>query len=123
MDFWVRNASNDTGTPKLYTIEGDFIVPSPTPSGTFKAQAAFYERDVALSDDSDTNTLLSSVIGQRNILLYASLLEAAPFLGDDPRTLMWSALYDDMIEKLHSSDKMDRYPAGSIASRSDVNGG
>lgn len=117
-DFWMRRASSETGTPVIYTVEGDNIVFGPTPDATYTGKILYYQRFTALSGDSDTNWLLSN---QQFLLLYGALIEASPFVGDDPRTMTWAMMYDDRIEKMQQADRDDRYP-DSLQSHSQVSG-
>jgi len=50
----------------------------------------------------DTNWLLSK---SPQIYLYGTLLHAAPFLNDDSRLPVWSALFEDAVKALNDQDK------------------
>jgi hypothetical protein len=47
-----------------------------------------------------------------DVYLYATLLEAAPYLNDDARTQVWGALLEQGISALESANKADRF--GSV---------
>lgn len=114
-NFWVREIVDSTSVPKLFTIEGENFVWQPIPDKNYTAKALYYQRFAALSASSDTNWLLTN---HRGVLLYGSLLEAAPFLEDDTRAITWATLYDDAISRIIKSDKRDRFPEGELMSRS-----
>lgn len=114
-NFWLRELSDATSIPKLYTIEGENFVWAPIPDQTYTAKLLYYQRFAALSSASDTNWFLSNA---RGVLLYGALLEAAPFLEDDTRALTWATFYDDAVSRVIKSDKRDRYPEGELMSRS-----
>ncbi len=118
-DFWIRNAKNETGTPKLYTIEGDNLVvaPSPDVSQTFKL--LYFKTFTALSDDSDTNWVLTNA---RGLYLFGALIEASMYLEDEVGAIKWSVRWDNLLEKVHTADAKDRFPLGSLQMRSDVRG-
>ncbi|KKM78968.1 hypothetical protein LCGC14_1354670 [marine sediment metagenome] len=118
-DFWIRNAKSQTGTPKLYTIEGDNLVvaPSPDVSQTFKL--LYFKTFTALSADPDTNWVL---INARGLYLFGALIEAAMFLEDEVGAIKWSVRWDNLLEKVHAADAQDRWPLGSLQMRSDVRG-
>jgi hypothetical protein len=42
-------------------------------------------------------------------LLYASLLEAEPYLMNDPRTQTWSSLYNQAITRINTSDEESEF--------------
>ena len=115
--FWIRNLATQTGLPKYFTIEGENLTVGPAPDSTYTGKLLYYQRFTALSGDTDTNWLLTNA---RGVMLFASLLESAPYLGDDQRTLLWSARYDDLVEKVHEANKRDRYTGAPLVARSDV---
>ena len=54
-----------------------------------------------LGDDFQSNWLTEYA---PEVLLYASLLEATPFLKNDERVQMWQALYDRSAQALNGQD-------------------
>ena len=114
VDFWREYASNTSGAPKAFTIEGDYIVWGPPSDGLYAGKFLYYRRFVTMSANSDTNWLVQN---HRAIYVYAALLEAAPFLGNDPRVLTWSTLYDDIVEKVNLEAEAGRYGGGPLVIR------
>jgi hypothetical protein len=104
-NFWQSYMSTDTAKPVAFTVEGDNFVFGPAPDTTYTGQILYYKRLTAFSDDADTNTLLTTA---RGLYLYGSLIEAATYLEDDVSILKWSALFDDLIDKVMTNDKRDR---------------
>ena len=88
--FWTRNATNESNRPKIYTIEGDYLILAPVPDGAYYVRTVYYRRFTALSADADTNWVLSN---HRGLYLYASLVEAMLYLRDDARLLVFSQLW------------------------------
>lgn len=81
-----------TGAPRFYAdydYEHFFI--APTPDATYDFELAYYERPEPLSDTNQTNWTTRYY---PQLLLYACLLETAPFLKNDQRIAGWQALYD-----------------------------
>jgi hypothetical protein len=60
----------------------------------------------ALSDASPTNWVITTY---PNVYLYASLLEAMPYLRDDARINVWGAGYQNAIGALAAQDDRLRY--------------
>ncbi len=116
-NFWMRNLATQTSLPKWFTIEGENIVFGPSPDTTYTGKLLYYQRFTALSDDADTNWLLTNA---RGVMLFGALLEAAPYLEDDQRSLLWSARYDDLVDKVKEANKRDRYTGAPLVARSDV---
>jgi hypothetical protein len=67
-----------------------------------------------LSSSVATNWLLTS---SPDIYLYGALLQAAPYLQDDARISVWSALYLAGIEQLQVADDRSTTSGGSLTAR------
>jgi hypothetical protein len=106
-DFWTRQAVNESGQPTIYTIEGENFVFAPVPDAAYTAKCLYYQKFAALSADSDTNWILTNA---RGLYLYGALIQAAPYLEDDPRAITWAAFYQDILDSAHRADKRDRFP-------------
>ena len=92
----------DVGAPKFYA-EYDYnhwlIVP--TPDKTYTLEISYYELVRPLDDENQTNWLTAYA---PNILLYAALLEATPFLKNDERVPVWQSMYDRAAQSLNGED-------------------
>lgn len=82
----------DQGSPRFYSIVGASIEVAATPSGSTTLDMAYYQQIPALSGDSDTNWLFTY---DPDILLYATLLHAAPFLDDAAQ----AAVFENFLVK------------------------
>lgn len=71
----------------------------------------YYSKIPALSDDAPTNWLLTK---KPNIYLYATLMEAAPFMQDDNRIAVWERLLAEAITAFQLSDQMARWSNGLL---------
>lgn len=81
-----------TGVPEYfanYTYEHLLI--APTPNTTYTAEIAYYERPEPLSEQNQTNWTTQYA---PQLLLYATLLEAAPFLKRPDLMQLWQGLYE-----------------------------
>ena len=86
---------SDSGTPYLISREGANFVFGPTSiDGTLKG--IYYAKNDPLRTTDGT----FYVTDAPEVLLYASLLEAAPFIHDDQRLLVWRELLMDAVESL-----------------------
>ena len=61
----------------------------------------YYVKSVELSADSDTNWLTTN---SWETVLYGALMQATPFLGDDPRIATWKTLFDRSLKQLKDSE-------------------
>lgn len=98
--YWPDEA--ETGTPQFYA-DYDFQhwLLAPTPSATGVLEIVYYEQPPLLGDDLQTNWLTEYA---PDLLLYATLLEATPFLKNDERIQVWQALYDRAAQALNGED-------------------
>ena len=93
---------SETGTPQFYA-DYDFQhwLIAPTPSAAGVLEIVYYEQPALLGDDLQTNWLTEYA---PDLLLYATLLEATPFLKSDERIQVWQALYDRAAQALTGED-------------------
>ena len=117
--FWGTYGSEVTGTPEVYTIEGENISFGPSPDSTYTATITYYGRPDAFSDDADTNTILTN---SRGTYLYGSLLEACTYLEDDEQINKYSILFDDILTNLEHADRQDRFSGSPLVARTGVVG-
>jgi len=96
--------------PMFYCIIGDQLqlVPAPTALATATIEMTYYARPTALSDTNTSNALLAA---SPALYLYGSLVQAAPYLGDDQRVQVWSTMYQDAVKVLQDSDDAAEFPA------------
>lgn len=98
--YWPDEAQ--TGTPEFYAdYDYNHWLFAPTPVTDATLEVSYYELPALLDDDNQTNWLTTYA---PNVLLYAALLEATPFLKDDERIPMWQANYDRAAQALSGED-------------------
>lgn len=91
-----------TGTPRYYAdynYEHFFI--APTPSTGFQFELMYYERPQPLSSENQTNWNTQYA---PQLLLYACLLEAMPFLKTSERIPEFQGLYDRALGAIIKED-------------------
>jgi hypothetical protein len=74
---------------------------APTPDAAYPFEVLYYELPVLLDDQNQTNWLTDYA---PQLLLYASLLEATPFLKNDERIPVWQQMYDRAAAMLNGED-------------------
>lgn len=92
----------DTGTPGFYTIIGDNIVFDP--SGSYTYSLSYWKKFDALS--AGVNWLITNA---PDVYLYATLLEAAPYIKNDARIPVWESRLETALADLIRADKHSRY--------------
>jgi hypothetical protein len=112
--YWPDEAQ--LGTPEFYAdYDYQHWLIAPTPSVDMQAEIMYYEQPAFLGDDLQTNWLTEYA---PDLLLYATLLEASPFLKKDERLQVWQGMYERAAQALGGEDLkriMDR-----AASRSET---
>lgn len=95
--------------PLYFSIVGDQLqlVPTPTALATATIEMTYYARPVALSDTNTSNAILAA---SPAIYLYGSLVQAAPYLGDDARVQTWGQLYSQACDVLQAADDLAEFP-------------
>lgn len=89
---------NVLGVPRYYAnydYEHFFI--APTPNQTYSFELAYYERPEPLSDSQQTSWTTEYA---PQLLLYASLLEAAPFIKNADQVQQWQGFYQQALAQL-----------------------
>jgi len=115
--FYTDHGAQDAGTPEAYTVIGSNFHFGPTPASNSTATLVSYTKVDALSDSVATNAILDDA---PDIYLYGSLLEAAPYLGEDERITVWVQLYDRAVDQLKSVDERTAWSSGPLVQRVEV---
>lgn len=98
--YWPDEAQ--TGSPQFYAdYDYQHWIIAPTPATSQVLEILYYEQPRFLGDDFQTNWLTEYA---PDLLLYATLLEATPFLKNDERVQLWQAMYDRAAQALSGED-------------------
>lgn len=76
----------ETDQPAYFSVEGTSLRFIPAPDQDYTARLLYYATLPVLSADVTTNWLLEEA---PDVYLYATLIEAAPYLRDDERVPVW----------------------------------
>lgn len=110
--------SGYTGQPKAFTTINQKIYLGPAPdSNTYNYTLNYIAKVPSLSNTNPTNTILQLA---PDVYLYASLLEAAPYLKDDVRVELWGKAYANAVAMLIEQDNEQQFPDEALVVRSDV---
>ena len=86
------------------------LAPRPTCASTINM--TYYKIPKVLSTTNPSNEYLEVC---PDLLLYASLVESAPFLMDDARLVTWEQLYTRGLTSITKSDEQSEFPAQPLA--------
>lgn len=91
-----------TGQPEFYA-DYDYThwLLVPTPNAAYDLEVLYYELPALLDSTQQTNWLTEYA---PNLLLYAALLEATPFLKNDERITTWQSYYQSAANALNTED-------------------
>lgn len=104
---FTRNArADDSGKPVFYTTLAAEFMFAPIPDSAYTLEILYYAKPTVLSGSNASNIFLANYA---DALLYASLLEAQPYLMDDPRIQTWGDLYGRAIKNIVESDEESEY--------------
>lgn len=103
---------SDSTTPKLIAREGsNFIFGPVSKDGTLKG--IYY----AKQDPLRTTDPSWYVTNAPEVLLYASLLEAEPFIQNDPRINVWKSFLLDALDTLKAEQMNAEHSKGGLQAR------
>ena len=99
-NYWPDEAQ--TASPQFYA-DYDYAnwLIAPTPNASSTLEILYYEQPALLGDTLQSNWLTEYA---PELILYASLLEATPFLKNDDRVQLWQGLYDRCAQAFSGQD-------------------
>jgi len=108
-----RNAGTSyKGAPNYYTLLGSEFQFAPIPDSDYTLQMVYFYQPDYLSDTNPSNLWLAYT---PDLLLYASLGEAEPYLMNDERLQTWASMYDRGLNAVIKSDDDSEYPAQPLS--------
>lgn len=105
-----------SGQPKVYAFANESLYFGPTPDAAYTVNVTYMTRIPPLSPTNQTNWLLSQ---HADAYVYAVLVQAEGFIGDDARIAMFKAALDETILEINAQGNRYRN-AGPIRLRSSV---
>jgi hypothetical protein len=96
----------DAGKPKTYTVLASTFVLAPIPDSAITLTLVYSAAPDFLSVTNTSNTFLTVC---PDLLLYASLLEAEPYLMNDARINTWGTMFERALNGLTTSDEQGQY--------------
>jgi len=104
----------DAGKPKTYTVLASTFRLAPIPDSAITLTLIYSAAPDFLSVTNTSNTFLTVC---PDLLLYASLLEAEPYLMNDARINTWGTMFDRALNGLTTSDELGQYSGVPLAIR------
>lgn len=99
-EYWPDRTQTDQ--PLFYAdYDYEHWIVSPTPDAAYPFEVLVYQLLPLLDDANQTNWLTEYA---PQVLLYAALLEATPFLKNDERIPTWQQMYDRALQAINGED-------------------
>jgi hypothetical protein len=112
---FMRDArADESGLPVFYTVLGAEFEFAPKPDTAYVLEILYFAKPAVMSDSVSSNAFLANY---PDALLYASLLEAEPYLINDARTATWADLYNRAIQNINNSDQNSEYSGVPLTMR------
>jgi len=100
-----RAKSITSAKPRNWRLTANQMEFYPAPDAVYNITMLYKARVPALSDTETNNWLL---IYAPDVVMYAALMQSAPYLGDDGRLPVWGGLYQSGVEALNSESDQAR---------------
>lgn len=102
----------ESGKPIDYTIMANDFLLAPIPDSAYTLEMIYYASPTFLSDSNTSNVFIANC---PDALLYASLMEAEPYIMNDARIATWGTMFNRAIETLKVSDERSQYSGVPLA--------
>ena len=100
------------GQPKFVAREVDSFIFGPYPDSAYTVTGLYYKALPALSDSNTTNWLITDA---PDLILFASLCEAAPYMMNDERIPVWGNKYVATKDRIQSQEDDEEFSGSPLA--------
>lgn len=102
-----------TGTPVYFARIGNTLNLIPEPDTEDPVQMYYWaDQSGSMIDDTDASPLLRMA---PDLYLYGALLEAQPWLKNDPRITTWSEMFRSTMDLINQQTVADEYSGSNVA--------
>jgi hypothetical protein len=98
--------------PGFMARDADSFIFGAYPDSDYTVKGTYYKRLDALSDSNTTNWFITNA---PDLLLFAALCEAEPFLKNDERVQLWEAKYKAVKDMIEMQEKMEQHSGSYLA--------
>jgi hypothetical protein len=93
---------SSTSKPFLIARQGTNFIFGPYPDSTYTIKGIYYAEPTGIA--TSANSLFTE---NPELYLFASLLEAEPYMKNDNRVMLWQAKYDQIKDQINSYEKQE----------------
>lgn len=101
------------GKPKFIGREVSNFIFGPYPDSAYTVKGTYYKKLTALSGGNETNWLTDDA---PDLIYYAALCEAAPWLRDDARIPVWEGRYNLAKTRVQKQDDDEEFSGSPLVS-------
>ena len=98
--------------PQFIARDGASFIFGPYPDSAYTVAGTYYKRLSALSDSNATNWLTDDC---PDLIYYAALCEAAPWLRDDSRIPVWERKYEIIKSRVQGQDNDEEFSGSPLS--------
>lgn len=109
--YWNYPTRSADGTPQFFAREAENLIFGPYPDSNYTIKGVYYKKLPALSGSNTTNWLTTDV---PDLILFASLCEASPYLQDDPRVALWEKKYEEVRRRVQRQDDQEEFSGSPL---------
>jgi hypothetical protein len=99
------------GTPKFFAREAGNFIFGPYPDSDYTVKGIYYKKLDALSDSNTSNWLTTEA---QDLILFASLCEAAPWMQNDERIAVWEKKYAMRRDQFKLNDEQEEFSGSPL---------
>lgn len=99
------------GKPSAIARQGTNFIFGPYPDADYTVKGVYYKRLTPLSGANTTNWFTANA---PDLLLYAALLEAAPYLKNDIRIPVWQAKFTEALNQVQGEADREETSGGPL---------
>jgi hypothetical protein len=110
----IVNASKNLTDVGFYSLMNGSIELVPPPAQEIDVEIVYYSKVPELSDSNTTNWLLTKA---PDVYLYGALVQAAPYLMDDPRIQVFGQVYLSRVESLNEESQKALHSGSPLIAR------
>lgn len=114
VEWIVTHYRGDVGPPNYFARKADKLIFGPTPDADYALIGSYYKRLAALSDSNPTNWLTTDA---PDLIRYAALCEAAPYIQDDERIAVWEGKYQTAKNRLERAEKREQFSGSKLSTK------
>lgn len=100
------------GKPAYIGRDADNFIFGAYPDSEYTIKGTYYKRLDALSDSNTSNWF---IVNASDLLLFAALCEAEPFIKNDERIQLWEMKYEKVKKQLELQEKNEQYSGSPLS--------